>query len=548
MLTRTSGVNVNTAVYFAILGLALFHRVFFFGETLIATDFLQASPVWSEVPGAVRNPLLSDTIEYYYPAETLASDALRRGAIPLENPFIFNGAPVPHGVHIWNSVWPVKLAFLGLFDPVRSYDFFAIFHWWLAGVAMAAYLRHLGLGGFAALAGATAFVLSARAMTWLHGHYMMATLAYAPLAFLWGERRSRLAALPVAGLFFTNPQAGLAVAAVLFLRARATWRSSLAGGLLAGVALVPLAVTILGGIRHPMQEAGWFWREGPRTWMLGLDLLWPGLWQGTMTRNEYAVYLGLLPLAGVVLAWRSDRFWSRVMAATFLLATLWPLPVWLAPATFSLATRYLFLFAIGGAVLFARALDRRPLPRWAQVAVLALVMADLAPRFHAYNRSYEAAPLRTPPPAAAIVKGGRVGWTLESHPQLGDRPVTPPLGLFGIASIQGYDVMVPKAQAKAVEGAADVAGDRLLRLRKDVDHPALEALGMRWLLSDKPLHPKRFRPAGRAAGVWIYENPAAPDPPPRRAPRWPLGAGAALSLAGAALALKRFGGRPSGAL
>ena len=537
MLTLTRGVIVNSGGYFAILALLLFGRVFFYGETLIATDFLQASPVWSEVPGAVRNPQMSDTIEYYYPSEKLASDALRRGAIPLENPYLFNGSPVPHGIHIYNSVWPLKLLFLGLFDPVRSYDFFAIFHWWLAGVAMAAYLRHLGLSGFAALAGATAFALSARSSTWLHGHYMMASLAYTPLAFLWGERRSRLAPLPIAGLFFSNPQAGLAVSLVLFLRERTTWRSSLAGVLAAGIALVPLAGTILGGIRHPMQEAGYFWREQWRTWMLAFDLLWPGLWQGTMTRNEYAVYLGLLPLAGVVLAWKSDRFWSRVMAVTFVAATVWPIPVLLAPVSFSLATRYLFLFAIGGAVLFARALDRRPLPAWAKAAVLVLLLADLAPRFYAYNRPYPAAPLRERPEVVDVLRGGRAGWILESHPQL-ERPVTPPLSIHGIASIQGYDVMVPKAQQEAVGPAAVVEGDRLLRL-KDVESPRLEALGLRWLLSDRPLELRRFRPAGRAAGVWIYENPSAVEVEPRRVPRWPVWAGGFLSLAGLALGFRR---------
>ncbi|HEX7898608.1 MAG TPA: hypothetical protein VF950_12660 [Planctomycetota bacterium] len=511
----------------------------FFGETLVATDFLHASPVWSEIPGPVRNPAMSDTIEYYYPAEKIASDALRRAELPLDNPFVFNGTPIPHGVHIWNSVWPVKLLFLGLFDPLRSYDFFAIFHWWLAGVAMTAYLRHLGRSGWAAFAGALAFVLSARASTWLHGHYMMATLAYAPLAFLWGERRSRWAALPIAGLFFTNPQAALAVAAVLFLRERGSWRRSLSGGLLAGIALVPLWFTMREGIRHPGVEAAAFWQEGPRTWLLALDLVWPGFWQGTMTRNEYAAYLGLLPLLGVVLAWKEERFWARVMVVVLAAATVWPIPVLLAPVTFSLATRYLFLFAIGGAVLFSRALDRRPLPPWAMGTVILLVVVDLAPRFYAYNRPYDPAPLRERP---LDLPGGRVGWILEDHGQL-QRPVTPPLSLFGIASVQGYDVMVPKAQAEAMGAAGWVRGDRLIEL-KDPDSPKLEALGLRWLLADRPLELTRFRPAGRSAGVWIYENPSAPDPPPRRSRRWPLALGAALSLAGivASLTLRGKGG------
>jgi hypothetical protein len=525
----------RSSVIMALLALALFHRVIFLGETLVASDFLQASPLWSEIPGPIRNPALSDTIEYYYPAETMASDALRRGEIPIDNPYVFNGTPVPHGVHIWNSVWPIKLLFLGLFDPLRSYDFFAIFHWWLAGVAMAAYLRHRGRSEFAAFAGALAYALSARAATWLHGHYMMATLAYAPFAFLAGERRSLWTSLPMAGLFYTNPQAALATAAALFFKERWTWRTSTLGALFAAPALVPLALTMSGGVRHPGVEAAAFWQEGIRSWGLALDLLWPGLWRGTMTRQEYAAYIGLLPLLGVALVWREERFWARAMALVFAAATFWPLPVWLAPISFSLTTRYLFLFALGAAVLFSRALDARVARPGARAVVVLLLLIDLAPRFYAHNRPYDPAPLKAPPAVASLnlENEGRVGWILEDHPQLG-RPVTPPLSLWRIPSIQGYDVMVPKAQAEAVGEAAWVRGDRLLEL-KDPGHPKLEALGLRWVLADRPLELKTFVPRGRAAGVWIYENPSAASPPPRRSPRWPLWTGAALALLAAAL-------------
>ena len=50
------------------------------------------------------------TVEFYYPSEKIASESLRRGELPMVNRYVFNGTPVPHGIHIWNSVWPVKLA------------------------------------------------------------------------------------------------------------------------------------------------------------------------------------------------------------------------------------------------------------------------------------------------------------------------------------------------------------------------------------------------------------------------------------------------------
>jgi hypothetical protein len=532
------------ALLFAALGALLFGRVLFGGETLIATDFLHASPFWSAEPGPVRNYLLSDTIEHYYPAEVLSSRAAREGRLPLSDPFTFNGMPVPHGVHIWNSVWPVKIAFLLAFDPVRSYDLYAIFHWWLAGVAMTALLRALGASPFAALAGALAYALSARSSAWLHGHYLMTTLAYAPLAFLAVARRSALAPVPVAGLFFTNPHGGLAVAAALLLLDRRSWRTSLAGLLMAGVALVPLAGVVLGGTRDPVEEAASFYQEKLRCWGLLLDFFHPGLVRLTMTRTEYAVYFGLLPLAGALAGARRREYWTWLAVLPVAAATLWPLPVWLAPVSFSLPTRYLFLSTLACAVLFARALDARALRPWARTAVLVLVAIDLAPRFLAHNRPYDPAPLRERPPVADLLRGpGRVGYELSDHPQMGGRPVTPPLALLGIPSVQGYSVMVPKEHARALEGAGEVRGDRLVRLT-DPEHRALDALGLRWFVSDRPFAAKRFRPLPSPPGLFVYENPDWKDAPPREPRRDLLWIGLAVTWLGCAGAvLDRLRGR-----
>ncbi|HYE97554.1 MAG TPA: hypothetical protein VEJ18_01535 [Planctomycetota bacterium] len=507
--------GLHPAVLFLVLAAGLFWRVLFLGETLIATDFLHASPLWTAHPQPVRNPLHADTIEHYYPAEVLSHEHARRGQIPRATPYVFNGAPIPHGVHIWNSVWPPKLAFLLAFDPVRSYDLYAIAHWWLAGVAMAAFLRSLGIGPFAAFAGALAYALSGRAAVWLHSHYMMPTLAYAPLAFLWAARGSWLTALPVAGLFFTNPHGGLAVGAALLFYRPASWKAVAAGTALAGVALVPLAHAVLTGVRDARGEAEYFYRDGFRTWMLLADLFSPGLWPGSMPRNEYNVYVGLLPLAGALAALGRERYWTAVMGVTLAVATLYPLPVWVAPVSFSLPTRYLFLFTLGACVLFARALERRPLPAWTKAAVVLIVLADLAPRFHAWNRPYDAAPLRERPAVADVLQGGRVGWRLSDHPQL-QRPVTPPLQLFGIPSVQGYHTMVPQAQAEAVAGAGRVVGGRLIELTSP-EHPALDALGMRYFVTDRPFAARRFRLIYEGS-VLVYENPSAAPSPPRAPP------------------------------
>lgn len=531
-LTKAPRVLVRAALGFGALTVGLFWPVFFQGKTLIATDILHASPLWGTEPRDVRNPYLSDTMEYYYPSELIYSRAVKQGELPLTNPYVFNGTRIPHGIHIWNSVWPVKIAFLLLFDPVRSYDFFAIFHFWLAGLAMVALLRTHGLGGFPAFAGALAYVLSSRSMTWLHGHYLMATMAYAPLVFLAARRRSLLGAIPMAGLFFTNPHMALAVGLVAFLLEKSSWRATGLGMLLAGVALLPLAVTMSEGRRHPFWEANFFYQDRWKCWLLLAGLIEPDLFQGSMASNEWNAYIGLLPLAGAIAGASRERFFSRLAIVALAAGTLWPLPVLLSPFSISLPTRYLFFFTLGACVCFARALGTRPFPRWAQATILLIILADLLPRYMKYNEPYDAAPLRERPPVAEVLKG-RVGWRLKDLPQF-QRSVLPPLSILGITSIQGYDVTVPREYERAVRGAGHVSGDRMIILT-DPESPILDGLGMKYFVTDQPFDAKRFRKVYEGS-VTVYENRAAKEIVPRAPSRTPFWIGLGMTLAGCALA------------
>ncbi len=512
---------------FALLTLALFWRVLFGGQTLIATDILATSPLWRAEAPAVRNPWLSDTVEFYYPSEKIASESLRRGELPLVNRYVFNGTPVPHGIHIWNSVWPVKLAFLALFDPVRSYDLFALFHFWLAGVAMALLLRSLDVGPLASGVAAVAYGLSGRAMLWLHGHYLMPTLAYVPLVFLAARRRSLAGMIPVAGLFFSNPQMGLAAGAAVLLWDRWSWRILVPGGLMAAVALVPLGAAVLGGVRDPRAEATWFYRDGFRSWLWLAGLVAPGAVKGSMPPNEYNVYLGLIPLAGALAGARRERFLATMAAVALALATLYPIPVWISPVSFSLPTRYLFFFTFGGCVCFARGLDRVANRPWLPAAALVFTLLDLIPRFLAWNPAFDPAILHERPAAVAAVRG-RTGVYFPEAPT----PFFPPLSLFGIESIQGYGPMVPRAQAEAIRGAGEVAGQRLILLT-DPESPILDRLGMRSLITDRHYESRRYRRVYDGE-VRVYENPAARDVPPRPVSRGPLLLGLLGTLAGCA--------------
>jgi hypothetical protein len=281
-------------------------------------------------------------------------------------------------------------------------------------------------------------------------------------------------------------------------------------------------------MRDPYAEAEWFYRDRWKTWLLLVGLVDPNLFHGSMTPNEWNVYLGLVPLVGAVAGARRERFFATLAVLSLALATFYPLPVWISRASFSLPTRYLFFFTLGGCVCFARALEDRPFLRWERVAILVLIIADLAPRFMKYNAPYDPAILRERPPVAEVLNG-RVGWDLRERPPL-PRSVFPPLSILGIPSIQGYDVMVPKEHARALGDAAIVSGDRAILLQNP-ESPILDGLGMKYFITDKPFEPKRFRKIW-SGGVDVYENPSAREVTPRAASPVPLRIGLAVTLAG----------------
>ncbi|MBV8880295.1 MAG: hypothetical protein JO332_10045 [Planctomycetaceae bacterium] len=242
-----------------------------------------------------------------------------------------------------------------------------------------------------------------------------------------------------------------------------------------------------------------------------------------MPLNEYNVYLGLLPLAGAILGARKDRYFAAMAGISLALATLYPLPVWFAPVSFSLPTRYLFFFTFGATVCFARGLEQATARPWIPAAAIPLILVDLLPRFLAWNPAYDPALLRERPPALATV----VGRTGVYFPDASS-PFFPPLSLFGIDSVQGYSAMVPRAQAEAIQGAGIVAGQRLIRLT-DPESPVLDRLGMKSLITDRRYESRRYRLVYDGE-VRVFRNPDAADVPPRPVSRTPLLAGLGVTL------------------
>jgi len=164
-----------------------------------------------------------DLVSFLYPLYHFAARNLRRGIIPLWNPYLYGGSPFAADNQS-GLFYPVNLLFFLLFPDVTypTMELLAVFHFFLAGAFMYICLRfhkpeqvrdsgpnletrnpkpetHHRLSRPAALAGAIAFMFSDLFVTHFGNLNMIAVAAWLPLIFLFyhravAERRPGMAA------------------------------------------------------------------------------------------------------------------------------------------------------------------------------------------------------------------------------------------------------------------------------------------------------------------------------------------------------------------
>ncbi len=141
----------------------LFWPVTFGGKTLIPADNLFAFEPWKSfardagvtVP---HNELLSDLILENYVWKKFILECIRRGELPLWNPYIFTGMPfLATGQH--SALYPLSLIFY-LIPLPRAYGIFTLLQLWIAGLSMYFLARVLGMGRLASVTASLAYELS----------------------------------------------------------------------------------------------------------------------------------------------------------------------------------------------------------------------------------------------------------------------------------------------------------------------------------------------------------------------------------------------------
>jgi len=123
-----------------------------------------------------KNYLMSDVVTVVLPVKLFALQLIKKGQIPLWNPYLLNGTPLLANVQI-ALFYPLNALYF-LFDNKIAFNIYIISQLLLAFVFMYLFLRSLVLDKFSSYFGALAYAFSAFFIVWLP----WGTLGH---AFLW---------------------------------------------------------------------------------------------------------------------------------------------------------------------------------------------------------------------------------------------------------------------------------------------------------------------------------------------------------------------------
>jgi len=137
----------------------------------------------------LSHPIFLDLTHHIYAWRLFGFDLLRRGMIPLWNPYLFCGAPF---VANWHSAlfYPPNLIFLLI--PVHiALNYSIAFHFFLTGALTYAFVRYLLRDRFSALVSALTFIFSGPYLVQLFPGHIFNPLPWFPLALLLAEMALR---------------------------------------------------------------------------------------------------------------------------------------------------------------------------------------------------------------------------------------------------------------------------------------------------------------------------------------------------------------------
>ena len=482
------------------------HR-FAFGLLLLVASVMFLAPL---IRGEVF--IIRDHLDYFQPLRWFTAQELCAGHLPLWNPYSASGEPWLANPQT-GVFYPPAWLFVVLPFPT-AYMLFLLAHLVLLGWgAYLLFARHASAG--AAMVGATAIMLCGPTLSLLDINNNLATLAWLPLV-LWcaAERAWRRGAVVLAMSFLAGEPFFAAVGAVMFVVIAARSVKGLALSAIAAFGLSAIQLfPFLEAIRDSDRAAGMSRQLILRDSMPLADWLriaipphfTSGAYDPTLGQHFIPViYAGMLVVALAVIGLTSFRQrhvlgWLALLVVSIVIGAG---PAFLAnlPLTlFRYPARMVPLGALAIAGLAVAGWDRirGKSPRWVDLIMILLVIADLLPR---------ARPLLA-----------TAGFSTDLVPY--ERSIGADLKFVRVGDI------VPGQRASWISGylnlyqrrfdantAAPFTSERYIRLYSDaIEKPTPEKmafLSAGYMLASIKM-PRGLEPIAHAGNVTVYRNASA---------------------------------------
>lgn len=387
------------AVPLALVGLALllFSPFWLQGKVFVPGDFSSFVYPWrAQQQPQVHNLDLFDVAVFFYPQDVFLNERLKAGELPLWNPRIFCGHPMVASGQS-SLLYPPRLLAHWLLEPAIAKSLLLLLHTAGMGLAMYGWLASRGLSRPAAGFGGLCWMLNAFASSWLELDLVAYMGVYLPL-MLWAVDKRRWPELAVLGglcLHAGHLQMAFYVGlVVIFYCLQRLWltrdlgllpcmlASSVGVLLIASPTVLPF-LELLGQSQRASFDFAAIENLSTSLGAMLLTLLNPdflgnpshGFAVNRSGSNfpfyEYAVYIGLLPLALSLVAlkdarstcWpaREVRSWGILAAVALLFATATPLyrlALLLLPVlNRALPGRFILVFVFAGCVLAAHGFE-----------------------------------------------------------------------------------------------------------------------------------------------------------------------------------------------
>lgn len=181
----------------AILALSLvvlfFWKFFLRGFVPLPADFVVGTYYpwldykWGyEVGVPVKNPITTDVVSFTYPMRTLAVELLKRGELPLWNPYILTGVPLL--ANFQSAPFTFTNIFYFVFDKVTAWSLQVISQHFFAIVFTYVLLRKWGLSKPSSLFGGLVFAFSGFNLIWSQWNSHTLSASFIPLLILFTDR------------------------------------------------------------------------------------------------------------------------------------------------------------------------------------------------------------------------------------------------------------------------------------------------------------------------------------------------------------------------